>query len=161
MADNKNDGMADDKAHVDGGSNTNGKNEGTKYLMHFLKGVLKEDVPIQNLTRKALRRRRARKPSSVHSCISAMLLFMSSQKANAFQMILGIFLHCTRCLRRVLEVLSGLGLSISYDQVHNCLKSLTRDAYRHVVQAVKDNDFYVVYDNINIATKHHHQRANK
>ncbi|KAF9370182.1 hypothetical protein CPB97_002955, partial [Podila verticillata] len=64
-ADNKNDGMADDKAHVDGGSNTNGKNEGAKYLMHFLKGVLKEDVPIQNLTRKALRRRRARKPSSV------------------------------------------------------------------------------------------------
>ncbi|KAG0313565.1 hypothetical protein BG000_005836, partial [Podila horticola] len=161
VADDKNDGMADGKAHADGGPNTNGKNDGAKYLIRFLKGVLKEDVPAQNLTRRALRRRRARKPASVRGCISAMLLFMSSQKANAFQTILGIFLHCTGCPRRVLEVLSGLGLSISCNQVRNCLKSLTKDAYRRVIQAVKENDFYVVYDNINIATKHHHQRSNK
>jgi hypothetical protein len=154
-ADNKNDGMAD------GGPNISGKGGGAKYLMRFLKGVLKEDVPVQNLTGKALKRHCARKPSSVRGCISAMLLFMSSQKANAFQTILGIFLHCTGCPRRVLEVLSGLGLSISYNQVRNCLKSLTSDACTRVIQAVKESDFYIVYDNINIATKHHHQRVNK
>ncbi|KAG0355162.1 hypothetical protein BGX24_006716, partial [Mortierella sp. AD032] len=160
-AEDKSDDLADDKAQTAGGPNTKGKSGGAKYLTRFLKGVLKEDVPVQNLTRRALRRHRVRKPSSVRGCISAMLLFMSSQKANAFQTILGIFLHCTGCPRRVLEVLSGFGLSISYNQVRICLNSLTRDACKRVIQAVKENDFYVVYDNINMATRHHHQRANK
>jgi hypothetical protein len=156
----KTDGMADSNAHDDGVPSTKGKNKGAKYLMRFLKGVLKEDVPVENLTKRAQRRRRARKPSSVRGCISAMLLFMTSQKTNAFQTVLGIFLHCTGCPRRVLEVLSGFGLSISYSQVLSCLKSLTKDAYMRVLQAVKENDFYLVYDNINLAIKHHHQRSN-
>ncbi|KAF9117427.1 hypothetical protein BGW39_002190, partial [Mortierella sp. 14UC] len=135
--------------------------EGAKYLTRFLKGLLKEDIPDQELSRKSLRRRKARKPSSVRGCIAAMLVFMSSQKVNAFQTIMGLFLHCTGCPRRVLEVLSGLGLSISYSHVQNGLRSLTKDAQEQVKKAVKDYDWFVVYDNINIASTHHHQRADK
>ncbi|KAF9974798.1 hypothetical protein BGZ75_000697, partial [Mortierella antarctica] len=135
--------------------------EGAKYLTRFLKGLLGEDIPDQELSHKSRKRRRSQKPTSVRGCIAAMLIFMSSQKVNAFQTIMGLFLHCTGCPKRVLEVLSGLGLSISYSQVQNGLRSLTKDAREQVKEAVRKCDWYIVYDNLNIANKHHNQRADK
>ncbi|KAG0352647.1 hypothetical protein BGZ54_002649 [Gamsiella multidivaricata] len=135
--------------------------EGAKYLTRFLKGLLEEDISDQKLSRKSRKRRGAQKPTSVRGCIAAMLIFMSSQKVNAFQTIMGLFLHCTGCPKRVLEVLSGLGLSISYSQVQNGLRSLTKDAREQVKEAVEKFDWYIVYDNLNIANKHHNQRFDK
>ncbi|KAF9536042.1 hypothetical protein EC957_000774, partial [Mortierella hygrophila] len=135
--------------------------EGAKYLTRFLKGLLKEDVSDQELPSKSPKNRRNKRPSSVRGCIAAVLIFMSSQKVNAFQTIMGIFLHCTGCPKRVLEVLSGLGLSVSYSQVQKGLRSLTKDAQEQVKEAVTKHEWYIVYDNINIANKHHHQRADK
>ncbi|KAG0279662.1 hypothetical protein BGZ97_009537, partial [Linnemannia gamsii] len=107
------------------------------------------------------RRRPHRNPVSVRGCIAAMLLFMTSQKCNAFQTVMGVFLHCTGCPTRVLDVLSSLGLSVSDDQVRKALGNMTKDAMDQVKKAVLENDWFVVYDNINIALKHHHQRINK
>ncbi|KAG0011419.1 hypothetical protein BGZ82_003007, partial [Podila clonocystis] len=135
--------------------------KGAIYLTRLLSDLLKEDVPDQGLSRRARKHRKTCKPTSVRGCIVAMLIFMTSQKVNAFQTVMGIFLHCTGCPKRVLEVLSGLGLSISYSHVQNALRSLTKDARAQVEKAVQENDWYVVYDNINIANKHHHQRADK
>lgn len=90
-----------------------------------------------------------------------MMIFMSSQKVNAFQMIMGLFLHSTGCPKRVLRILSSLGLSISYSQVQNVLRSLTKDARERANLAALTNDFFVIYDNINIPNKHHHQRIDK
>lgn len=101
------------------------------------------------------------KLSSVQGCIVAMLMFMSSQKVNAFQTIMGIFLHCTGCPKRVIGVLSRLGLSISYSHVQNGLRSLTKDALKRVQEVIKKNDWFLVWDNINFAIKHHHQRVDK
>ncbi|KAK3817844.1 MAG: hypothetical protein J3R72DRAFT_43438 [Linnemannia gamsii] len=135
--------------------------EGAKYLTRFLKGLLKEDIFDQDLPSKSPKSHRKQKSSSVRGCIAAVLIFMSSQKVNAFQTIMGIFLHCTGCPKRVLEVLSGLGLSVSYSQVQKGLRSLTKDAQEQIKEAVTKHDWYIVYDNINIANKHHHQRADK
>ncbi|KAF9083823.1 hypothetical protein BGX27_003993, partial [Mortierella sp. AM989] len=118
-------------------------------------------IPSQELLHKSHKRRRTQKPTSVRGCIAAMLILISSRKVNAFQTIMGLFLHCTRCPKRVLEVLSGLGLSIFYSQVQNGQRSLTKDAREQVKEAVKNHDWYMVYDNINIANKHHHQRADR
>ncbi|KAF9982514.1 hypothetical protein BGZ75_006102 [Mortierella antarctica] len=73
--DDENDGMP----HADGGPNTKGKNLGAKYLIRFLKGVLKEDVPLsQNLTGKTLKHSGALSSSSVAAafqrCCSLCLL---------------------------------------------------------------------------------------
>ncbi|KAG0290966.1 hypothetical protein BGZ98_003215 [Dissophora globulifera] len=133
--------------------------EGAKYVLRLLKGLLKEDISDQGLSLKPGKRRRTQKPTSVRGCVAAMLMFMSSQKVNAFQTVMGLFLHCTGCPKRVLEILSGLGLSISYSQVQNGLRSLTKDAREQVKEAVKNHDWYIVYDNINIANKHHHQKG--
>jgi len=105
--------------------------------------------------------RRGRSPSSIRGCIAAILMFVRSQQCNAFQTVMGIYLHCIGCPRRGLEALSALGLCVSYDQVRRVLKSLTKDALEQVHKAVLENDWYVVYDNINIAIKHHHQRVDK
>jgi hypothetical protein len=109
----------------------------------------------------AVVRRCCRNPRSVRGCIAAMLMFMRSRRCNAFQTVMGIFLHCIGCPRRGLEVLSSLGLSVSYDQVRRALRSLTKDTLKQVQKAVLENDWHVVYDNINIAMKHHHQRVDK
>ncbi|KAF9369712.1 hypothetical protein CPB97_003364 [Podila verticillata] len=135
--------------------------EGAKYLTRFLKGVLKEDVSDRELPSKSPKSHRSQKSSSVRGCIAAVLIFMSSQKVNAFQTIMGIFLHCTGCPKRVLEVLSGLGLSVSYSQVQKGLRSLTKDAQEQVKEAVLNHGWCIVYDNLNIANKHYHQRADK
>ncbi|KAF9369729.1 hypothetical protein CPB97_003345, partial [Podila verticillata] len=109
----------------------------------------------------AVVRRCGRHPSSVRGCIAAMLMFVRSRRCNAFQTVMGIFLHCIGCPRRGLEAMSSLGLSVSYDQVRRALRSLTKDALEQVQKAVLENDWFVVYDNINIAMKHHHQRVDK
>ncbi|KAG0010976.1 hypothetical protein BGZ81_002467, partial [Podila clonocystis] len=109
----------------------------------------------------AVVRKRGQNPGTVRGCITAMLLFMRSRQCNAFQTVMGIFLHCIGCPRRALEALSSLGLSVSYDQVRRALKALTKDALERVQKAVLENDFFFVYDNINIAMKHHHQRIDK
>ncbi|KAF9273625.1 hypothetical protein BGZ74_004702, partial [Mortierella antarctica] len=106
-------------------------------------------------------RRRRRSPDAVRGCIAAMLLFMTSQHCNAFQTIMGVFLHCMGCPARILDVLSSLGLSVSDDQVRLVLGNMTSDANERVQEAVLNNDWFIVYDNINIATRHHHQRINK
>ncbi|KAF9279456.1 hypothetical protein BGZ74_002840, partial [Mortierella antarctica] len=135
--------------------------KGVIYLTWLLNDLLKEDVPDQDLSHRACKHCKTCKPTLVCSGIAAMLIFMMLQKVNAFQMVMGIFFHCTGCPKQVLEVLSGLGLSISYSQVQNRLWSLTKDAHAQVEKAAQENDWYVVYDNINIANKHHHQRADK
>jgi hypothetical protein len=135
--------------------------EGAIYLIRLLKGLLKENISNQELPSMTPRSYRSQRSSSVRGCIAAILMYMSSQKVNAFQTIMGIFLHCTGCPKRVLEVLSGLGLSVSYSQVQKGLRSLTKDALKQIKDAVTDNDWFIVYDNINIANKHHHQRIDK
>ncbi|KFH71184.1 hypothetical protein, variant [Podila verticillata NRRL 6337] len=104
--------------------------------------------------------RRHRGPDAVRGCIAAMLLFMTSQHCNAFQTVMGVFLHCMGCPTRVLDVLSSLGLSVSDDQVRLVLGNMTSDAIARVREAVLNNDWFIVYDNINIANRHHHQRIN-
>ncbi|CAO3568652.1 unnamed protein product [Mortierella alpina] len=111
--------------------------------------------------KKLARRRPHRNPVSVRGCIAAMLLFMTSQKCNAFQTVMGVFLYCTGCPTRVLDVLSSLGLSVSDDQVKKALSNMTEDAMNQVRKAILCNDWFVVYDNINIAMKHQHQRIDK
>ncbi|KAI9241002.1 MAG: hypothetical protein BYD32DRAFT_105080 [Podila humilis] len=126
--------------------------DGAIYLSRLLKGVLGEDLPDQKPCDAQMR-------SSVRGCITAMLLYTASQKTNAFQTAMGIFLHSTGCPARVIEVLSGLGISSSPTHIQNCLKTLTEDARNRIQKAANENDFYIIYDNINFATKRHHQRT--
>ncbi|KAG0010922.1 hypothetical protein BGZ81_002488 [Podila clonocystis] len=83
--------------------------EGAPYLTRLLKGLLREDVPNQELSAKAVKRRRNRKPATIQ----------------------------------------------------NALRSLTKDAMERIKEAVTNNDWYIMYDNINIANKHQHQRVDK
>ncbi|KAG0221623.1 hypothetical protein BGW42_007450, partial [Actinomortierella wolfii] len=60
--------------------------------------------------------------------------------------------------RRNPDVLSALGLCVSENKVQAILRNLTKDAMVRVREAVLSNDWFLVYDNINIAARHHHQR---
>ncbi|KAF9915470.1 hypothetical protein FBU30_001945, partial [Linnemannia zychae] len=123
--------------------------------------VIKVEDKVKEKNDAISHRRTHRNPVSVRGCIVAMLLFMTSQKCNAFQTVMGVFLHCTGCPTRVLDVLSSIGLSVSDYQVRKVLGNMTKDALEQVRKAVLCNDWFLVYDNINIAMKHQHQRINK
>ena len=114
--------------------------EGAKYLTRFLKGLLKEDISGQEFPPGSRKGYRSRKPSSVRGCIAAILIFILSQKINVFQIVIGFFLHYTGCPKRILEVFSGLGLSVSYSQLQKGLRSLTKDAQRRIKDAVTKHD---------------------
>lgn len=125
----------------------------TPYLDRLLRGLLKEGGSKKNS--------RTQKDSSVRGTITAMLFFMSSQKVNTFQTAMGLFLHGSGCPKKVVQILAGLGLSVSYTQVQKALRSLTKDAQKQINEAATMYDWYVVYDNINITNKHHHQRIDR
>ncbi|KAF9969072.1 hypothetical protein BGZ73_008743 [Actinomortierella ambigua] len=119
-------------------------------LTRFLKGVTTEDTATATS---------GRYPRTFRACISAMLLFNKSQKSNAFQMLTGLYLHCSGCPRRLLEVLSAFGLSVGHTSIGTALDALTEDARRRVQEAATNYNWFLVYDNINITYKHHHQRT--
>ncbi|KAF9158735.1 hypothetical protein BGX20_003251 [Mortierella sp. AD010] len=56
----------------------------------------------------------------------------------------------------LLEILHFEIQNAEFSDIH-----LVGSAYMRVMEAVKENDFYVVYDNINITIRHHHQRSNR
>ncbi|KAF9149515.1 hypothetical protein BG015_008705 [Linnemannia schmuckeri] len=56
---------------------------------------------------------------------------------------------------------SAVNIVVNCTLKHLKNKKLTKDARKQVKDAVGKFDWWVVYDNINIANKHHHQRADK
>ncbi|KAK3811650.1 MAG: hypothetical protein J3R72DRAFT_530181 [Linnemannia gamsii] len=92
--------------------------------------------------------------------ISGMLIHCRSQKANYFQRMMGIYLHATGCLKRVVEMLAKAHFCTSYDATLSAVKSLTQDALALVRKFVQERDWFLVYDNINIFNKKADQRGN-
>jgi hypothetical protein len=88
----------------------------------------------------------------------SMLLFLKSQQSNYLQMAMGVYLFSQGCSKSVMNVLSHVGLSVSYTSVHVTLKSLTEDALRNVRSAIKDNRWFLIYDNINMPNRKYDQR---
>ncbi|KAG0251929.1 hypothetical protein BG011_007316, partial [Mortierella polycephala] len=70
--------------------------------------------------------------------------------------------YLTRFLKGLLrEDVSDQELPSKSPKRQKGLRSLTEDAQRRVKDVVTKHDWYIVYDNINAANKHHHQRADK
>ncbi|KAF8916351.1 hypothetical protein BGZ58_005316, partial [Dissophora ornata] len=90
--------------------------------------------------------------------VGGILLFHVSRRSNYLQRMMGLFLYSTGTPRRVFEVLSKAGLSVSYTSTLEALRSLTSDALKRVSEEVKVNPWILVYDNINIASRKSDQR---
>ncbi|KAG0364184.1 hypothetical protein BGX24_004744, partial [Mortierella sp. AD032] len=93
--------------------------------------------------------------------VASILAFMKSQKTNCLQMMIGAHLRGQSCPKRLIKLLSMIGLSMSYSTTTSCLKSLARDNLLRMHKAGRKHPIYFLYDNINRRREQHHQRSNK
>ncbi|KAK5814474.1 hypothetical protein F5H01DRAFT_380862 [Linnemannia elongata] len=93
--------------------------------------------------------------------VASILAFMKSQQTNYLQMMIGAHLRGQACPKRLIKLLSMIGLSMSYSTTTSCLKSLARDNLLRMHRAGGKHTMYFLYDNINRRRQQHHQRSNK
>ncbi|KAJ6607231.1 hypothetical protein B0H10DRAFT_1818766 [Mycena sp. CBHHK59/15] len=87
----------------------------------------------------------------VFTTICALISVMRSQKANNFQLVIGLFLLGSGASKREMEVLAHAGLSISYTSITGHVKGLSREGMINIRELVKTSMCQIVWDNLNIA----------
>ncbi|KAJ7811323.1 hypothetical protein B0H14DRAFT_2606589 [Mycena olivaceomarginata] len=87
----------------------------------------------------------------VFTTICALISLMRSQKANNFQLVIGLFLLGSGASKREIEVLAHTGLSISYSTITEHVKGLSKEGMVRIRELVKECMCQIVWDNLNIA----------
>ncbi len=98
--------------------------------------------------------------SQVLTCIMAMISILRSQKANNFQVTIGLFLLASGASKREIAVMAHAGLSLSYPSILSHLKLMSATKTRKYVQIVKEWMCALVWDNLNIPFTVGEQRLN-
>lgn len=88
--------------------------------------------------------------STIVLTIGYMVLFTRNRTTNFLQMMFGLYLYGAGARKRVLGTLSHAGLSVSYDTIQRALRRLSQDAIRRIKSAVLTQDWFLIYDNINL-----------
>ncbi|KAG0008485.1 hypothetical protein BGZ82_004622, partial [Podila clonocystis] len=89
-----------------------------------------------------------------------MLLITKTMCSNYLPRVFGMFLYSNGTPRKVIDVLSNAGLSVSYSSIMGSLVALTNSSLASVREFVQRpfTFFYILYDNINIAFRKTDQR---
>ncbi|KAJ6475102.1 hypothetical protein C8R47DRAFT_1053159 [Mycena vitilis] len=89
----------------------------------------------------------------VFTTICALISVLRSQKANNFQLVIGLFLLGSGASKREIEVLAHAGLSVSYTTIIRHVKKLSKEGMAKIHELVKSCMVQIVWDNLNIAFK--------
>ncbi|KAJ8515414.1 hypothetical protein ONZ45_g7144 [Pleurotus djamor] len=81
--------------------------------------------------------------------IMSILLKSSNQKANALQVVMGVFLHACGTPDTVRELLSALGLTISTTSINNAITSLASTSEQRMKEIGKTPTLFA-YDNLDM-----------
>ncbi|KAJ7027815.1 hypothetical protein C8F04DRAFT_1008089, partial [Mycena alexandri] len=87
----------------------------------------------------------------VFTTICALISVLRSQKANNFQLVVGLFLLGSGASKREMEVLAHAGLSISYQTIIDHVKKLSEEGSIIIQEVIKSGMVQIVWDNLNIA----------
>ncbi|KAJ7257995.1 hypothetical protein C8J57DRAFT_1007712, partial [Mycena rebaudengoi] len=87
----------------------------------------------------------------VFTTICALISVVRSQKANNFQLVIGLFLLGSGASKREMEVLAHAGLSISYQSITCHVKALSAEGMDRIRALIKSCMVQIVWDNLNIA----------
>ncbi|ORZ26785.1 hypothetical protein BCR41DRAFT_318866 [Lobosporangium transversale] len=100
------------------------------------------------------------KAPAIRVTIVSMLVKLCSQKSSYLQMMMGLHLHASGCPKRVINLLAVSGLSVSHMTICTALRSLTRNSLQEVRSQVRKRPWYLLYDNIDMASRKYDQRSN-
>lgn len=84
----------------------------------------------------------------------SMMLQTTNQRCNAFQSIMGIFLHSCNCPETVRELFSRLGLSVSSSTINRGINNLSAEAEKAMVVLMQTLLALLAYDNVDLELKH-------
>ncbi|KAF9088823.1 hypothetical protein BGX27_002624 [Mortierella sp. AM989] len=101
-----------------------------------------------------------RKIPTIVLTVGYMLLHTRNRATNFLQMMFGLYLYSSGARGRVIRTLSHAGLSVSYDTIQRALRRLSQDAIRRIRNAVRTQDWFLIYDNINLFLRKSNQRIN-
>ncbi|KAJ7232237.1 hypothetical protein C8J57DRAFT_1029722, partial [Mycena rebaudengoi] len=87
----------------------------------------------------------------VFTTICALISILRSQKANNYQLVIGLFLLGSGASKREMEVRAHAGLSISYTSITRHVESLSAEGMERIRELVKSCMYQLVWDNLNIA----------
>ncbi|KAJ7479459.1 hypothetical protein B0H11DRAFT_2423691 [Mycena galericulata] len=96
----------------------------------------------------------------VFTTACAMLSISRSQLANNYQVVIGLFLLGSGASKREMEVLAHAGLSMSYSTIREHIHTLSKEAVAKFQKLIKEQMFFIVWDNLNIAFRVESQRLN-
>ncbi|KAF7289742.1 hypothetical protein MIND_01347800 [Mycena indigotica] len=99
-----------------------------------------------------------RDKSLVFTTICALVSVLRSQKANNFQMVVGLFLLGSGASKREISVLAHAGLSISYALIIDHVKKLSTEGLVTIQEVFRTSMVQIVWDNLNIAFRIAEQR---
>ncbi|KAF9369543.1 hypothetical protein CPB97_003500, partial [Podila verticillata] len=88
--------------------------------------------------------------TAIVGTLTSMIMHCQSQRHNYFQRIMGIFFHASGCSKDIINTLAKAHICISYDSTLAAISALTEDAIGIVREAVLKNNWYIIYDNINL-----------
>ena len=88
--------------------------------------------------------------TAIVGTLASMIMHCQSQQHNYFQRIMGIFFHASSCSKDVINTLAKAHICVSYDSTLTAVGSLVEDAISIVREAVLNNNWYIIYDNINL-----------
>lgn len=89
-----------------------------------------------------------------------MMSILRSQKANNYQVVIGLFLLASGASKREMDVLAHAGISISYTSIMMHLKALSKEGILAYQKIIKEVMCSIVWDNLNIAFRVESQRLN-
>ncbi|KAF9134764.1 hypothetical protein BGX30_011781 [Mortierella sp. GBA39] len=88
--------------------------------------------------------------TAIVGTLASMIMHCQSQRHNYFQRVMGIFFHASNCSKDVINTLAKAHICVSYDSALTAVGSSTGDAVSIVREAVLKNNWYIIYDNINL-----------
>lgn len=89
----------------------------------------------------------------VFTTICAPIAVLRSQRANNFQLVIGLFLLGSGASKREISVLAHAGLSISYQRIIDHVKKLSEEGLATIREVAKSGMVQIVWDNLNVAFK--------
>lgn len=87
-----------------------------------------------------------------------MISIMRSQKANDYQVTMGLFLLGSGASKREMEVLAHAGLSLSYTSIITHVRKLSKEGTAKYKQIVREKMCSLTWDNLNIPFRVGEQR---
>ncbi|KAL0058483.1 hypothetical protein AAF712_014833 [Marasmius tenuissimus] len=86
------------------------------------------------------------------------MLNAHSQKANSFQVVMGLFLLASGASKREVDVLAHAGLMVSYTSILHHMKTLSQENLEQVQKVAKEFMVGLIWDNVNFAFRVDSQR---